>query len=131
MLVDVRHEATHGALPSLALLQRCRAEALAWLRTHYWTCPDELAAPRAPDPVSQLRQGALPAAAPLPATRINQDALHELVALRSKRPPPAAVAPAADDPALLLPPVPRWGSSQAPAWHKRAKLAHIAASVDF
>ena len=36
MLVDVRHEATHRGLPSLALLQLATASALQWLQACYW-----------------------------------------------------------------------------------------------
>ncbi|KAK9808408.1 hypothetical protein WJX73_001311 [Symbiochloris irregularis] len=36
VLVDVRHEATHRGLPSLALLQLAAESALQWLRTAYW-----------------------------------------------------------------------------------------------
>lgn len=35
-LVDVRHEATHSALPSLDVLRAACNVALAWLRTQYW-----------------------------------------------------------------------------------------------
>ena len=36
MLVDVRHEATHNELPSLALLRLAAGRALEWLRASYW-----------------------------------------------------------------------------------------------
>ena len=36
MLVDVRHEATHNELPSLALLRLAAERALDWLRASYW-----------------------------------------------------------------------------------------------
>ena len=36
MLVDVRHEASHNELPSLALLRVAAAEALRWLEASYW-----------------------------------------------------------------------------------------------
>ena len=36
MLVDVRHEATHNELPTLALLRLAAAAALDWLRSGYW-----------------------------------------------------------------------------------------------
>jgi ribosomal biogenesis protein LAS1 len=36
VLVDVRHEATHTELPSLALLRLAAGRALDWLRAGYW-----------------------------------------------------------------------------------------------
>ena len=36
MLVDIRHEATHNELPSLALLRVAAGRALDWLRASYW-----------------------------------------------------------------------------------------------
>ncbi len=36
LLVDLRHEATHNELPSLAALQLAAHHALTWLRTNYW-----------------------------------------------------------------------------------------------
>ena len=36
MLVDIRHEATHNELPSLALLRLAAGHALDWLRASYW-----------------------------------------------------------------------------------------------
>ena len=48
MLVDVRHEASHNELPSLALLRLAASEALTWLRASYWQRQaDHLAACRA------------------------------------------------------------------------------------
>ncbi len=35
-LVDVRHDATHGELPSLPLLRAAAAAGLDWLRASYW-----------------------------------------------------------------------------------------------
>eukprot|EP00047_Mylnosiga_fluctuans_P014178 m.36050 g.36050 ORF g.36050 m.36050 type:complete len:465 (-) comp5371_c0_seq1:156-1550(-) len=35
-LVDLRHDATHGALPSLPLLRNSLSHALAWLKEYYW-----------------------------------------------------------------------------------------------
>ena len=35
-LVDLRHESTHGALPSLPLLRAACRDALVWLRDAYW-----------------------------------------------------------------------------------------------
>ena len=34
--MDVRHEASHNELPSLALLRVAAGEALAWLQASYW-----------------------------------------------------------------------------------------------
>lgn len=50
MLVDVRHEATHNELPTLALLRLAAGAALDWLRGGYWqrqadhlaTCQDRI-----------------------------------------------------------------------------------------
>jgi len=36
VLVDIRHEATHNELPSLALLRLAAGHALDWLRASYW-----------------------------------------------------------------------------------------------
>ncbi len=36
ILVDIRHEASHNELPSLALLRLGAAAALAWLSQSYW-----------------------------------------------------------------------------------------------
>ena len=36
ILVDIRHEASHNELPSLALLRLGAATALAWLSQSYW-----------------------------------------------------------------------------------------------
>jgi ribosomal biogenesis protein LAS1 len=36
LLVDLRHEATHNELPSLAALQLAAHHALTWLRINYW-----------------------------------------------------------------------------------------------
>lgn len=36
VLVDVRHEGSHNALPSLPLLRLAAAQALNWLRAAYW-----------------------------------------------------------------------------------------------
>ncbi|PRW60793.1 Las1 family [Chlorella sorokiniana] len=36
ILVDLRHEATHNELPSMAALRLAAQHALAWLRTNYW-----------------------------------------------------------------------------------------------
>ena len=35
-LVDLRHEATHNELPSLAVLRLAGGQGLDWLRAHYW-----------------------------------------------------------------------------------------------
>lgn len=36
VLVDVRHDATHNELPSLAMLRLAADHALAWLNASYW-----------------------------------------------------------------------------------------------
>ena len=36
ILVDVRHEASHNELPSLALLRLAAGSALTWLAHSYW-----------------------------------------------------------------------------------------------
>jgi hypothetical protein len=60
-LVDVRHAATHGALPSLAQLRAARAAAVLWLRAAYWarqsvalSCPPSLSSSGACGPSSRL-----------------------------------------------------------------------------
>ena len=48
MLVDIRHEATHNELPSLALLRLAAERALEWLHTNYWQAQaDHIAAEHA------------------------------------------------------------------------------------
>lgn len=41
MLVDIRHEGTHDALPCLSWLILGARVALEWLREHYWQAQDE------------------------------------------------------------------------------------------
>lgn len=36
LLVDIRHEATHNELPSIAALRLAKDQALAWLELNYW-----------------------------------------------------------------------------------------------
>ena len=36
MFVDLRHEATHGEMPTLNVLRDANAKALDWLWEHYW-----------------------------------------------------------------------------------------------
>ena len=36
MFVDLRHEATHGEMPTLSVLRDADAKALGWLWEHYW-----------------------------------------------------------------------------------------------
>ena len=36
MFVDLRHEATHGEMPTLSVLRDANAKALGWLWEHYW-----------------------------------------------------------------------------------------------
>ena len=43
MLVDLRHAATHGDLPSLSALQTAAGEAIDWLLARYWTRQDAAA----------------------------------------------------------------------------------------
>ena len=48
VLVDIRHEATHNELPSLALLRLAAGRALDWLRVNYWQAQaDHIAAEHA------------------------------------------------------------------------------------
>lgn len=35
-IVDLRHEATHTALPTLAALRLARPHVMSWLKKHYW-----------------------------------------------------------------------------------------------
>lgn len=133
ILVDVRHDSTHGALPSLALLERCRREALAWLRANYWSSPADRPTSESAA-AAQLRRGEL---APEPdgvLVRIERGALEELVALRTKRlaEPQGRDEDEEEHAVLLLPPVPRWYEG-APAGRglKRTRLNQIASGVDF
>ena len=41
LLVDVRHEATHGALPALSVLRYSAMEAVRWLYRRYWKVQEE------------------------------------------------------------------------------------------
>ena len=40
-VVEVRHETTHGAMPTITLLRAAMHFALAWLDTHYWKEVDQ------------------------------------------------------------------------------------------
>lgn len=55
--VELRHEATHGSLPSLAVLRQAAARALHWLWDAYWKDLDQGANgdPAAPDLSPTLR----------------------------------------------------------------------------
>lgn len=80
LLVDCRHEATHGVLPPLSLLLRCRREALAWLWRRYWGLA--LRAGRADDPVSRLRHGEMPSWSELkPLVSVDRKVVQKLVSL--------------------------------------------------
>uniref|UniRef100_A0A7S4BLB4 Uncharacterized protein n=1 Tax=Chrysotila carterae TaxID=13221 RepID=A0A7S4BLB4_CHRCT len=52
-LVEIRHEATHNALPSLPLLKLAAEQALLWLHAHYWQ-PQRLALACDPLQLSKL-----------------------------------------------------------------------------
>ncbi|XP_004345100.1 hypothetical protein CAOG_06351 [Capsaspora owczarzaki ATCC 30864] len=41
-IVDIRHDVTHTALPTLALLRTATSRALEWLREHYWDAQQDL-----------------------------------------------------------------------------------------
>ena len=41
LLVDVRHEATHGVLPALSVLRYAAMEAVRWLYRRYWKAQEE------------------------------------------------------------------------------------------
>lgn len=41
MFVDIRHEATHGEMPSLPVLRDATGRALEWLWQDYWSKLDE------------------------------------------------------------------------------------------
>ena len=36
LFVDIRHDATHGQLPALPMLQFAAKQALEWLHANYW-----------------------------------------------------------------------------------------------
>ena len=143
VLVDARHESTHGALPSLAVLERCRTEALAWLQEHYWRGDDssqqqqqqqqqqeqeqeQEQETKQEDKVDRLRRGDY---VPL-EVRVDDGALQQLVALRSKRPAPVTSIDE-PDPLHLLPSVPRWDSDQVDHNKKKTKVMAIKAAVSF
>ena len=54
-LVDLRHAATHGALPALQILRFSARTALEWLREHYWRREADAAAARAAEGAAFLR----------------------------------------------------------------------------
>ena len=48
--VELRHEATHGDLPSLTVLRRAAERSLSWLYNEYWKQLDDLR-----EPLGQVR----------------------------------------------------------------------------
>lgn len=84
LLVDCRHEATHGVMPPMSSLHRCRREGLAWLWRKYWGVfrPSALAG-RSEGALSRLRRGVMPAWSELEGlVKVPRSTLEELVALR-------------------------------------------------
>jgi hypothetical protein len=146
VLVDVRHEATHGVLPSLALLERCRKEALTWLSEYYWHGKqrERLVSPS----VTLLREGALAPWNELGGkVRVEKQAVEELVTLRIQRFSAVEVQHEIGAP-MLWPAVPRWTQQDEEEQiasvkqavsksvtraekRKKARVDVIAASVDF
>lgn len=55
--VELRHEATHGDLPSLAVLRRASEKALEWLWNDYWQYLDVRSGNLDEDEVSAFQNG--------------------------------------------------------------------------
>lgn len=55
--VEIRHEAIHGDLPSLAVLRRASEKALEWLWNDYWQYLDVRAGNLDEDKVSAFKNG--------------------------------------------------------------------------
>lgn len=55
--VELRHEATHGDLPSLAVLRRASEKALEWLWNDYWQYLDVRSGNLDEDEVSAFKNG--------------------------------------------------------------------------
>lgn len=96
VLVDLRHESAHGALPSLAVLQFAAITALEWLWNHYW-------ANQAGHTIRQLEMGVAlglphrPAPEPLDVTTATTAQIIEAIGKRAW----ASVARASDNPLAL------------------------------
>ncbi len=137
LLVDVRHESTHGVLPQLATLERCKKEALDWLWRNYWRGKQK----DAQGAVSKLRAGEkAPWQELSKKVIVDEKTLKRLVALRKGRDDeerPAQDEEQEEDALKMaaLPPVPRWGGSEGPAEQaapqKRARVQSVAADIAF
>eukprot|EP00775_Hariotina_reticulata_P008867 gene8867-9046_t len=57
LLVDIRHEATHNELPSLATLQLAAKQALDWLMAQYWYVPPRCASIATTSYTIELKDG--------------------------------------------------------------------------
>jgi hypothetical protein len=142
LLVDARHEATHGVLPSLATLERCKKEALEWLWRNYWRGKQK----DAQGAVSKLRAGESASWQELSKkVVVDEKTLKRLVSLRKGREDGAEEEH--DEDALMiaaLPSVPKWNEEDAPkkpvspqsqpdkaAKHKRARVQSVAAEITF
>lgn len=55
--VELRHEATHGDLPSLAVLRRASEKALEWLWNDYWQYLDVRSGNLDEDEISAFKNG--------------------------------------------------------------------------
>jgi hypothetical protein len=82
MLVDVRHEATHGILPSQAILRRCLDAAWRWLRDRYWLPQREAIAAAV---FESSRPLAPPPAGAVTLASLTETVLHTLVHERQMR----------------------------------------------
>jgi len=56
LLVELRHQASHNALPQLPVLRTAAALARLWCREHYWAPQAALLAARRADTAASLRQ---------------------------------------------------------------------------
>lgn len=77
-LVELRHQATHGSLPSLSIVTNAAKQALVWLDIHYWqpqyASLEQCAALPVEETVGKLKT-IFEQCAPMPPRSINDDML--------------------------------------------------------
>ncbi len=137
LLVDVRHESTHGVLPSLKTLERCKKEALEWLWNNYWRGKNRAAAEgdKDGDPVAKLRGGELAPWQQLSKrVRVDERTVDRLVSWRRGRDEEEeknAEEIAEELKVASLPKVPRWTEGEGGGTIEREAVRAVAAKISF